>query len=169
MNYALIGFMGCGKTTVGKTFASKIGYDFIDCDSEIEKSENMSISRIFAEYGEDYFRTLEHNFIKNLNVVRTVIATGGGIVKKRANIDILKENCIIIYLKASPQKIYCNISHDNTRPLLDVPDKLKKINGLIKEREPMYASSADIILNADFPTDELVNELIKMQCLTNNI
>lgn len=163
-NLALIGFMGCGKSVIGRALANKMNYSFIDCDIEIQKRANMTIPHIFEKYGEDYFRELEKNFISSLAATEeSVISTGGGVIKSNANIDNLKKNSILIYLKAGPQKLYKNTIHDDNRPLLDTPDRLGRIKELLQQREPLYTRNADIIININaLEINEAADEIIKI-------
>lgn len=167
-NFALIGFMGCGKTTIGRALSYKLNRRLIDCDAEIEKIAGMNTNAIFESYGEAYFRRLEQEFIESLNtdaVQNAIISTGGGVVKNKINIDNLRKNCIIIYLKVSPQKIHRNLLYNSSRPLLNVPDKLLRITELLNEREPLYISSAHIIIDCDLLTPaQTVTKIIKRVC-----
>lgn len=162
-NLALIGFMGCGKSVIGRALANKMNYRFIDCDIEIQKRANMTIPHIFEKYGEDYFRKLEKSFIRDLATAeKTVISTGGGVIKNSENIDNLKKNSILIYLKAKPRKLYKNTMYDHNRPLLDTPDRLGRIKELLQQREPLYLRHADIIINIDaLEINEAADEIIK--------
>ena len=110
VNYIFIGFMGCGKTTFGKKISKRLGYKFIDTDKYIEHREKTTISNIFEKFGEAYFRGIEAEICREFASARDmVIATGGGIIKNEKNIENLKKNGVIIYLKASPEHIYSNI------------------------------------------------------------
>lgn len=162
-NIVLIGFMGCGKTSIGKKLAYKLGREFIDTDIKIEELTNMEISEIFNNYGEDYFRKLEYDLCEKLSdSFNSIIATGGGIIKNDLNVKFLKKSGIIVYLKCSVQKIFKNIKYDNSRPLLNCGNKIKKIESLLKDREPMYEKNADIIIDiSNFKIDESADIIIK--------
>lgn len=144
-NIALVGFMGCGKSTIGKIISDRVSADFIDTDTVIEKNTGMSINSIFDSYGEDYFRKLERNLCKLIALYPPlIIATGGGVIKNEANVENLKHSGVIVYLKSTPERIYRNISHDNTRPLLaNTQDKYAKIKELLEQRTPLYEACAD--------------------------
>ena len=149
-NIILIGFMGSGKTTVGKILAKNLHYSFVDSDEEIEKQEQELIVDIFKEQGETYFRKIEHEMMQKLaQGEKQVIATGGGIIVNKDNISCLKKTGIIIHLKASPNHIYKNVQRDKTRPLLQVENKQKVIADLLAEREGDYLGAADIIISVD--------------------
>jgi len=145
-NIALIGFMGAGKTAVGKLLAEKLNKKLIELDSLIELKAEKPIARIFKEDGEIAFRQLEIEATKEVAGNKNqVIACGGGIVLNKINIDRLKEEGIVVYLTASPEVILQRVSADNTvRPLLENNNKTLTIRELLKFREPFYERAADI-------------------------
>jgi len=149
-NIVLIGFMGCGKSTLGSRLAYRIKYSFIDSDRKIEEDMNLSINEIFEKYGEEYFRKLENETIKKISKIdKQVIATGGGVIKNPDNIAQLKKRGIVLYLSATPEHIYSNLKNDNTRPLLQNGDKLKIITDMLGHREELYKKYADVIIELD--------------------
>lgn len=149
-NIVLIGFMGCGKTTLGSRLAYKLKYSFVDSDRRIEDEKKMSISEMFEKYGEEYFRQTEKDMIKRLSKVdKQVIATGGGVIKNPENVEELKKKGIIVYLSATPEHIYSNLRNDNSRPLLQGGDKLQIITELLEQREGLYKECADIIIDVN--------------------
>jgi len=155
-NIILIGFMGCGKTSIGKNLSIITGKMFIDTDEQIQNDIGMSISQIFEQFGEKYFRKLENDLCRQISKSKNkIIATGGGIVKNSNNMKKLMENGIVIYLKSSPEKIYDNLKCDNSRPLLDVPDKFEKIKELFNQRVNIYESYAQITIDT---TKNNINE-----------
>lgn len=138
-NIVLIGFMGVGKTSVGKLLAEKMKYSFIDTDKLIESRTNMLISDIFERYGEKYFRKIESEVVEEASKAKgAVIATGGGVVLNPSNIDNLKKDGFIIFLDASPRFIYNNIINEGHRPLLNEDNKLEKIEQLLHQRKDYY-------------------------------
>lgn len=144
-NIVLIGFMGSGKTSVGKRLSMILKREFIDMDDYIEKREQMTVNEIFAQKGEPYFREQERELCKRLaNSYNKVVATGGGVVKSAENIAALKNSGIIFYLCSTPEKIAENLKNDSSRPLLNVPDKADKIRQMMKEREPFYKNAYDV-------------------------
>ncbi|MBR1737051.1 MAG: type II 3-dehydroquinate dehydratase [Firmicutes bacterium] len=164
-NIVLIGFMGCGKTSVGKKIAEIMGIDFIDTDEKIVMETGMSINDIFRKYGEDYFRNLENKLCEQIAESKEplVIATGGGIIKNSDNAQILKENGKFIYLSADADKIYQNIGDDETRPLLMGGNKRLIIERLLEERLPMYYEYADIIFDTNEKNvEECAKEIVEM-------
>ena len=143
---ALIGFMGTGKTAAGKALADRLGKAFIEMDALIEQRAGKTIPRIFQQDGEIAFRQLEIEVTKEIATRKnTVIACGGGVVLNKINIDRLSQECVIVYLTASPGVILRRTSTDkNNRPLLSTPDRAGQIRQLIKFRNPFYERSAGI-------------------------
>jgi shikimate kinase len=145
---ALIGFMGTGKTVVGRLLAQKLGKRFIELDAEIEKKAGKPVASIFREDGEASFRKREAEITVAVSAQKnTVVACGGGIVLDKNNIFRLKQEYVIVCLSAAPGDILKRISGDEgKRPLLDVADKGKKIQELLAARRPLYEQAADIIV-----------------------
>lgn len=150
-NIVLIGFMGTGKTTVGKLISEKLGRDFVDSDDYIESRYNMKIKNIFDIHGEEYFRDLERKAIAHLSKKsKLVIATGGGIVLDKTNIDKLREKGTIYLLNGSIDTIKRNLVNSRSnRPLLIQYDWIDKIKSLLSSRKELYFNSADHIINID--------------------
>ena len=148
-NIALTGFMGTGKTEVGKLLAEKLGKEFVETDAIIVEKAGRSIPEIFREDGEIAFRELEIAVIGEVATRKNaVIACGGGAVLNKINTDRLGKQSAIVCLTASPQVILKRTSADaEERPLLAVADRMKQIEELMKFREPYYKRSADIIMN----------------------
>ena len=161
-NIALIGFMGAGKTAVGKLLAEKLNKKLIELDSLIELKAEKPIARIFKEDGEIAFRQLEIEATKEVAGNKNqVIACGGGIVLNKINIDRLKEEGIVIYLTAPPEVIWQRVSADNTvRPLLENNNKTLTIRELLKFREPFYERAADIKIDTSKLDIEAIIEQI---------
>ncbi|HQC60428.1 MAG TPA: shikimate kinase [Bacteroidales bacterium] len=158
---ALIGMSGAGKTTIGKLLAQKINYEFIDLDDQIEKKVNKSISQIFTDRGEEFFRQLETNTLAELiNNDKIVISTGGGIIKNEKNREILKNNFFNIFLNVSIDEALERLQQNENRPLLlgNPKDKWQK---LYNERLLFYYQTADYIVNADKINVNLIYEDIK--------
>ncbi len=161
-NIFLIGFMGAGKTTVGEVLAQKIGYTCVDPDQVLEENAGTTISTIFSEYGEDYFRDLETKTLESISEgEKQVIATGGGVVIKDRNWDIMKEAGLTIYLKAPVEVLYERIKDSTHRPLLQVENPLERARELLDEREHLY-QKADLIIDTEsMNVDEVAQELIR--------
>ncbi|MBQ8941069.1 MAG: shikimate kinase [Firmicutes bacterium] len=148
-NIVLVGFMGSGKTSVGKRLSMALKAEFIDMDDFIEKREKMTVTQIFAEKGEPYFRGLEKELcVRFATGGGKVIATGGGVVKDSVNVKNLKEGGVIFYLKSSPEKIAENLKDDHSRPLLETGDKADKIREMMREREHFYTRCCDVTIDA---------------------
>ena len=150
-NVILIGFMGCGKTTVGLRLSYRLRRPIIDTDKEIEKEEKRTISDIFATDGEAYFRDRETACLRKLteSVNNQIISVGGGLPLREENRRLLHELGQVFYLRAKGETIYERLKGDTTRPLLQVDDPLKKIETLIRERDPYYRAAADVAITVD--------------------
>lgn len=162
MNIYLVGFMGTGKTSVGKELAKKKRWYFMDLDELIELREKMTISDIFAKQGESQFRRLEKRALKEVSKEnKFVVACGGGIVLDKENIRIMKETGVIICLTASPAVILdrtCGYAH---RPLLNVARPKKQIELLLKLRAPFYAQADKIIDTSGLCVKEVSRKISK--------
>ena len=144
-NIALIGFMGAGKTAVGKALAGKLNRQFVELDSLIEQRAGKPIPEIFRQEGEIAFRELEIEVTKEIsNKKNLVIACGGGVVLNKINIDRLRKESRIVYLTAPPKVILKRVSGGEGRPLLNVPNKTLEIQELLRFRKPFYERAADI-------------------------
>lgn len=160
-NIVLIGFMGTGKTIVGKQLAKRLGFNYLDIDREIEKNTGMTISEIFQTQGESRFRDMEAEAISATSgLSNTVISTGGGAVLRSENLRCLRENGILICLSAKPETIYERVRHSKSRPLLQTEDPLNTIRQLINQREPYYRQ-ADMVVETDgLSPSQIVDEII---------
>ncbi len=150
-NIALIGYMGTGKTAVGRILAENRKMPLLETDQIIEKQAGIPIPEIFRREGETGFREREIAAVREIaSVKNTVIACGGGIVLNRINIDRLKENSVIVCLTASPKTIVKRVSGQaGQRPLLEVDDMLTTIIEMLRFRRPLYERAADIIVNTN--------------------
>jgi shikimate kinase len=148
-NIALIGFMGAGKSAVGRALAVATRMDFIDLDTMIEEKAERSISQIFAGEGEPTFRRIEAAIVSDAaGRVNTVIACGGGVILEQANIEALRHNAVIIYLQAEPSIMLRRVlSSREKRPLLQIIDPAAVMDDLLKYRVPLYEAAADVTVN----------------------
>ncbi len=155
--------MGTGKSTAGAKIAQKLQMDFIDIDKYIEENEGITINEIFKLRGEKYFRKMESMAVKKIsNSKKTVIATGGGIVLNKDNINLLRNNGIIINLKADIEKVMENLSNDKSRPLLKDGNLKHKIEDLLEQRQEFYKDN-DYEINTSLMTiDEIVKRVIQI-------
>jgi shikimate kinase len=152
--------MGTGKSTIGESLAKKLGYGFIDTDEEIEHKENRTIKRIFETDGEPYFRIIEAKLIKDIsNLQNQVIACGGGLVMNRKNVTKLKKSSIMVLLTTTPKEILNRVKKDQSRPLLNVDDKLNEIKRILNKRKPIYEKIADIKVDT---TNLLPKEVVEI-------
>lgn len=159
-NIILCGFMGAGKTAVGKALAKVMNYNFIDTDELIEKEQKITIKEIFEKYGEQYFRDLEHEVCKKIaDMEKTIVSTGGGVMTYQRNCDAIKKGGKVIFLDASFYVICERIGEDDTRPLFK--DKAKAEN-LYNERKEKYKVASDIVINGDMTVEKTVAEVLKL-------
>lgn len=162
-NLILTGFMGTGKSTVGRIAAERLGFIFVDTDKVIEQNTSKTINDIFAEYGEKYFRQLEKEVIKEYSQKREhVIAVGGGAVLDPENIRDLKLNGLVMLLKARPDVIYRNVCKDKSRPLLQCDDPMGRINELLEARRKFYEDCHYEIDVSDISVQEAVEKVIEI-------
>lgn len=149
-NYVLVGYMGAGKTTIGKILSKASGKRFLDTDDLIVKQMDLSINDIFEKYGEEYFRELETKLLDNLTKSCTdaVISCGGGLPMKEENRPYLKKLGKVVYLKVNESDIMKRLRNDTTRPLLKGPkDEVKdRIHKMLEIRDPVYSEVADVII-----------------------
>lgn len=149
-NIAIIGFMGTGKTTVSSALSKITGLKGIDVDAYIVEKAKMSISEIFEKYGEEYFRNLETESLREIaNNKNQIISCGGGAVLKDENVDILKNSGTIVLLTATPETIFDRVKDHTHRPILNNDMSLSHVKSLMEKREPRYQSVADIKVNVD--------------------
>jgi shikimate kinase len=162
-NIALCGFMGTGKSSVGRLVAEQLHFAFLDTDTVIEARAGKSIVKIFADDGEAAFRQLEQKIVKELaQRDRTVISTGGGLVVNPENMASLKQHALVVCLWASPEGIYTRVKDQNHRPLLQEPEPLDKIRRLLAERAPFY-KQADVLLNTEIRSPREVAQQVLHQ------
>ena len=161
-NIILTGFMGTGKTTLGRLLADKIGYQFIDTDTLIEMQIGQTISDFFQHQGEAAFRKLESKLVKNLAQKQgLVIATGGGLVLDPNNVAMLSKTGRIICLTASPEEILARVAkQQDVRPLLQGEDPLKKITQLLQQRDSVYRQFPQFS-TSKLSREELLNQLVR--------
>jgi shikimate kinase len=156
---SIVGFMGSGKTTVGRELSRMIAMDQIDVDKVIEDRTKMTISQIFKDHGEAYFRALEQQTVEELSQYDNIIVFcgGGGIVLDDRNVENMKKNGVVIWLKASPSVIFERISKEGTRPLLKDDMSVGKIEHMLSTRLALYENSADMVIETDNKTVEEVS------------
>jgi len=169
-NIYLIGLMGAGKTTIGRLLAKSLGLPFYDSDKAIEDITGVDIATIFEFEGEDGFRLRENKMIKELtNLQDIVLATGGGVILNEENRLSLKENGFVVYLQCSVDRIVDRTSRNSQRPLLNVDSPREKIQILLDERESLYLSCADFVIDSgQMQSKAAVKEILKEYTSINN-
>lgn len=156
----LCGFMGSGKTVVGKELAKILGVKFVDTDEMIEAEQGVAIKAIFATHGEDYFRDLEHEMCKKVaDMKNCVVSTGGGALTFQRNVDALKKGSKIVFLDASFDVICDRIGDSTTRPLFRDKEKAKL---LYDERKDKYLAAADIVIDGDMSARKTALDIAEM-------
>ncbi|MDD4888099.1 MAG: shikimate kinase [Thiomonas sp.] len=160
----LVGLMGAGKTTVGRTLAQRVGFQFIDSDHEIEREQGCTVAALFSRVGEAGFRELEARMIDALTQRdRMVLATGGGAVLRAENRKALHERGTVVYLRASPDDLAHRLRHDRSRPLLQQGDARAKLHELFRVRDPLYRETAHFIIDTGRPSAVLLANMVQMQ------
>lgn len=148
-NLILVGFMGTGKSTIGRQLSKKLGYPLIDTDARIVAQEKRSIADIFEAEGEEHFRDLETETLRSLqsdNCHKRIIATGGGLVLREENRHLLRDLGFVVWLVATPETILERTSRNKDRPLLQTKDPEETIRMMLDQRDTSYRESAHLIL-----------------------
>lgn len=150
-NIVLIGFMGCGKSTIGKKLAGAFSYEFCDTDEMIEEYYGKSISKMFEEDGEEYFRNAETKLLRQLSeeAEGLVLATGGGMPMREENAELLRSIGTVVFLEAKIETILERLRNDTGRPLADGEDREKRLRPLYETRLPVYRNVADYCLDTE--------------------
>ena len=161
-NIILIGFMGCGKSSIGVRLSYKLRMAMVDTDKLIESRAGKSISDIFASEGEACFRERERQCLEGLlsGKSRRILSTGGGLPLRAENRAMLKELGQVIYLRATPQTIYERLKSDTTRPLLQTENPKQRIEELLLQRASIYEEAADVVIDVDGREfEEIIHEI----------
>lgn len=150
-NLILIGFMGAGKTTVGKLFSREKGRKFVDTDERIVREQGKSISELFDERGEGYFRDLETELLERMleDTKGAVISVGGGMPVREENRELLRQLGCVIYLSATKETILSRVNGDGSRPMLNGEDLEARVTRLLREREALYKKAAHVEVRTD--------------------
>jgi len=150
-NIILVGYMGCGKSTVGRKAARALQYQFFDTDALIEAEEGTAIATLFETHGEPYFREKETELLRRLvkEPKGNIIATGGGLPMREENRSLLKELGTVVYLKPSNDTLVARLTGDKARPLLQNADVREKVETMLAIRGPVYEAVADVIIETD--------------------
>lgn len=160
-NIYVCGFMATGKSSAGKKLAAAMHCEFVDMDALIEAETGMTISEFFAAKGEPAFRVMESRMVELLsNRSGCIVATGGGAIVNARNLEKMKQSGVVITLTADIPTILQRSGNDDTRPLLQTPDRVERIRTLMEQRKPFYAQ-ADIVLDtSSLNVDEVVAILL---------
>lgn len=164
-NVILIGFMGCGKSTVGLKLSYRLRKSVIDTDKEIERTEKRSISDIFQADGEAYFRERETECLRKLlqTAGNQIISTGGGLPMREVNRELLHQLGQVVYLRAKAETVYERLKYDTSRPLLQGEHPQEKIRSLMSQREQNYVEASDIIIDVDGKDfEQIISEIEKL-------
>lgn len=160
----LIGFMGAGKTTVGKALAEEKGLELLDTDSLIEAQAGMTISKMFETQGEEAFRAAETRMLEKLldRQSRAVISVGGGLPLREENRVLLKKLGTVVYLQVQPDTVLARLKGDTSRPLLQGGDAKERVNSLLEYRDPFYKMASHVVVNVDGKkAGEIAGEIIQ--------
>lgn len=169
-NIYLVGFMGVGKSVIGRRLAEQLSMRFIDSDRAIERNTGRSISEIFREEGEASFRLKEREFVKTGHPKHgAVVSCGGGLVIQEGISDLLKSMGVVICLFASRETIIKRTSRNNKRPLLNVEDREAKVLELLAEREPHYLAAGICISTEDRSVMEVVEHICRIYQKQSNV
>ncbi len=160
INLYLVGFMGTGKTSVGRALAQRLGMAFHDSDAEIERLAGCTIRELFEREGEEAFRRRERDFITHGHPDRgCIVSCGGGLVTREGMLDELRRRGVVVCLAASPETILERTRANRNRPLLDVADPLARIGELLAAREPFYRKAGTQVLTDRRPVADIIGHV----------
>lgn len=162
-NIFLIGFMGCGKSTISDYLSREYGMEKVEMDEQIEKEQGKTISEIFAAEGEAYFRSLETELLRGMQErERVVVSCGGGTAMRECNVQEMKKHGKIVLLRAAAETVYERVRHTHNRPLLEGNMNVDYISALLEKRLPKYEAAADFTVDTDGKTaEEICKEIIQ--------
>ncbi|NOV03313.1 shikimate kinase [Paenibacillus planticolens] len=160
-NLVLVGFMGTGKSTVGRKLAERLGWTFQDSDAVLEEEQQTSIADLFRQHGEAHFRALESKTLENLLARQgQIVATGGGAVLAEENRACMLRNGFVVALKASPETIIQRVSSDTSRPLLQ-GNLEERVHTLLEQRKSAYDFAHTVIDTSELTTEQIVEIIIR--------
>lgn len=163
-NIFLIGMMGAGKTTIGKSLASYLGKIFFDSDREIQKRTGVGIPVIFEIEGEAGFRKRETEMLRELVKCRNIVlATGGGAILSAENRELLRRNGTVVYLRATVDDLWRRTRHDKSRPLLQTQNPHAKLIELYTQRDPLYCGTAHVIVESGMQSARQLTQSLAQQ------
>ncbi len=162
-NVYLVGFMGAGKTTVGKILANKLSKKFVEMDQVIEEQQGKKITDIFAKEGEEYFRKLEKDLLNKLSAqFDLVVSCGGGLVCDQENLKVLNNTGQVFSLFASPEVIQRRVKHTKQRPLLNGEDSLSIIQQLLSKRKDFYQNAGTRVDTDNYSAQEVAERILRL-------
>lgn len=160
-NIVLIGFMGSGKTSIGRLVAQRLGFQFVDTDAVIVERAGMQVAEIFERHGEAWFREMETTTLRSLGILnRAVISTGGGIVVREENHALLRTLGFAIWLTASEEVIFERVSRNKKRPLLQTPNPRATLHELLEKRGALYATVAQFTIDSSRLSHEAAADMV---------
>lgn len=163
VNLYLVGFMGTGKTTVGRAVARRLGFACLDSDHEIERESGKTIPDLFAGEGEAAFRVRERRFIESGHPAeRTVVACGGGLAVQPGMDELLSSRGVVVCLHASIETIIERTARQDNRPLLHVPDPASRVKELYAQREPIYRSLGTLVMTDARPLRDIAAHVVRI-------
>ena len=158
----LVGFMGCGKSAVGRSLSFALKLPFYDMDKEIVRQTGMPIPEIFKLYGEEYFRDLETEFLQNFNHDNCIISTGGGVAMREVNRRIMRDTGLVLFLDAPFREIWRRIHKDPNRPIVQQSTR-EEIEAMFKKRYRNYKAAAHITIRTEFRTLRQITQYAAFQ------
>jgi len=167
-NIILVGFMGCGKSTIAREISQRLGYPLVDTDDLIVSQEGREVREIFESDGQEHFRDLETSLLKSLTTRHDkskIISTGGGLPLREQNREMLKELGYVVWLQAGVETIFERTSRTNKRPLLQTEDPRETINTMLTERNHIYADASHLTIQTDdLSINEVAHGIIESAC-----
>jgi shikimate kinase len=162
-NLYLVGFMGTGKSTVGRLVARQVGFDFVDSDHEIERLQGKPVSQIFAEQGEAAFRAMEREFVERGHPAkRCVVSCGGGLIVPPGMLELLRSHGVVVCMHAPIDTIIQRTLHATHRPLLAVENPEQRLRDLYAQREALYRRSGTLVLTDKRPLREIAAHVLRI-------
>ena len=162
-NLYLVGFMGTGKSTVGRLVARQLGFQFLDSDHEIERLQGRPIAQIFAAEGEEKFRAMEREFIEHGHPARScVVACGGGLVVPPGMLELLRARGVVMCMHAPIETVIRRTMHASHRPLLQVENPEQRLRELYAQREEIYRRTGTMVLTDSRPMREIAAHVLRV-------
>lgn len=163
-NIYLIGFMGCGKSTIARILSEKLGVPQVEMDEQIVREQGMPITEIFEKYGEEHFRDIETDLVRRLQAqTGVVVSCGGGAVLREENRKMMKESGAIVWLTAQPETILERVKHSVDRPVLNGHMNVEYITELMAKRHDCYEAAADFHVSTDGKSrEEICEEIMEL-------